>query len=233
MSETTNNLVKRLTSNYKQDEDSNNYKLLKLNGDELDDIKNEINSIQDTRVIDKTYGKHLDRIGENVGQPRGHLDDDIYRILLKARMKINLSSGTINEIIEILSSIFQSNADEIKVEEPHWGTFRFSNDYDKPKYNSNFGFDGGTWRTKLQDCARILIYMPVDALNSIGFSRQWFIELLDEIVACGVDIQLGWKGTFKFSDTYDNPEYDQDTGFGKGTLGAYYDPPTQTPLPLK
>jgi len=226
------NLVKRLPDVYNKDSDKNNYKLLTMTSVDLDNLKNEINAIQDTRIIDKAYGQNLDRIGENIKQERGPLNDKIYRILLKARTKINLSSGTINEIIEILATIFDINNDQVKIEEPHWGTFHFSRKYDEPEYDSEYGFGKGTLATDRKDVARLMIYIPPEAINSIGFSRQWFLELIEKIAAGGVKVDLGWKGTFKFSDTYDQPEYDTDKGFGNGTLGAYYDPPEQTPLPL-
>lgn len=61
------------------------------------------------RGIDTAVGVQLDGIGENVGSSREGLDDAAYRIRVKARIALNLASGTPNEIITILKSISGSN----------------------------------------------------------------------------------------------------------------------------
>ncbi len=38
-----------------------------------------------------------------MGQPRASLDDDVYRLVIKARIKVNRSSGTVEQLYEIAS----------------------------------------------------------------------------------------------------------------------------------
>src|SRR5882757_6443474 len=53
------------------------------------------------RRIDNAFGSQLDVLGDIVGAPRSGLDDDTYRGLIKATIKLNNASGTAEEILEI------------------------------------------------------------------------------------------------------------------------------------
>jgi hypothetical protein len=57
-----------------------------------------------TRLSD-AVGVQLDIIGRIVGRERGSSDDDRYRDLLSAQIKLNLSSGTIQEILAIVELV--------------------------------------------------------------------------------------------------------------------------------
>lgn len=62
--------------------------------------------VEQSRDIDKAYGKTLDKFGENVGQFRLDEDDDLYRQLIKVRIIANLSLGnipTINKVLSVLT----------------------------------------------------------------------------------------------------------------------------------
>ena len=53
------------------------------------------------RRIDTAIGAQLDDIGEIVGQPRVSADDEVYRLYLRARIRVNRSSGTTEDILDI------------------------------------------------------------------------------------------------------------------------------------
>lgn len=62
--------------------------------------------VEQSRDIDKAYGKTLDKFGANVGQFRLDEDDDLYRQLIKVRIIANLSLGnipTINKVLSVLT----------------------------------------------------------------------------------------------------------------------------------
>lgn len=234
MRKTIDDFILRLPDNYakKDDKNSNLYKFLHLSGTELDQIKEMSQKLSQVTLIDKAEGKNLDRIGENVQQQRGYLADRIYRVLLKARIKINRSNCTINEIIEILATIFNIEKSEVEVKEPEWGSFRFAKDENTPDYEG-FGFDNGKLAILADDFARIMIAIPPQALNGIGFSRQWFTELLKEISAAGVSADLLYRGSFAFATESNQPDYnDKEAGFDRGVLGAYFEPASSRRLPL-
>lgn len=98
-------MLKRLTDNYAQKEDSNIGKILKIIADEMNEIETAFLEIQNSRDIDQTEGATLDRVGTNVQQLRGAVSDDIYRVLIKAKIKRNISDGGIETMIDIISFI--------------------------------------------------------------------------------------------------------------------------------
>jgi hypothetical protein len=51
--------------------------------------------------IETAVGAQLDQLGAVVGQPRKGLDDATYRVLIKAKILVNKSSGTIPDLIAI------------------------------------------------------------------------------------------------------------------------------------
>ena len=232
MDNSIDNLMIRLPSYMKKEEEGTNYSLLSLGSLELDELKKVAEKLANTIVIDEAEKYNLDRIGENIQQRRGYLKDRIYKILLKARIKINISSCTVNEIIEILATIFETNAEDVEVEEPFWGTFKFSSKSDTPEYD-DYGFNSGKLATNPTECAHIKLYIPPSSLNSIGFSRQWLEELMKEISAAGVSVELALRGTFAFASEPDQPEYNSEQGFDSGTLGAYFEPAAAKNLPLE
>ena len=59
--------------------------------------------------INLAIGEQLDQIGEIVGQDRLNFDDDFYRILLLARIGINVSNGEPERIIDTLKLLTSAN----------------------------------------------------------------------------------------------------------------------------
>lgn len=55
--------------------------------------------------IDTATGAQLDDLGDLVGQLRGQLPDAHYRVFIRARVLVNLSSGTPDELIAIVEMI--------------------------------------------------------------------------------------------------------------------------------
>lgn len=55
----------------------------------------------DAFYVGTAVGDQLDAIGETVGVDRQGADDDRYRTRIRARIKLNLSSGTINELLSL------------------------------------------------------------------------------------------------------------------------------------
>ena len=52
-------------------------------------------------VLESATGALLDQWGALAGSPRGPLEDDVYRRIIKARVRANLSSGHVGDMIEI------------------------------------------------------------------------------------------------------------------------------------
>lgn len=74
---------------------------------QIQELENMFDQLLNDRTIDSASGDVLDLIGRVVGQDRMGFDDTEYRLWLKARILINKSSGTAEEIIEALYLITQ------------------------------------------------------------------------------------------------------------------------------
>jgi len=75
--------------------------------------ENDLYELYSLDDIDVMIGTQLDMIGATIGQDRqGFLDDD-YRILLKARIAINSSRGTLDDLLSIWNILNPSQTTEI------------------------------------------------------------------------------------------------------------------------
>lgn len=95
-------LIDKVTSNYRKDQESNVYRLMLLIERELLEMKSVYDKIDLYRDIDRATGKTLDRIGENIGEPRGGKIDQVYRLFIKSRVTANRSPGDVETLNEVL-----------------------------------------------------------------------------------------------------------------------------------
>lgn len=204
------NMLKRLPDAFLKDSSGNIGKLYQIFDEEMQLIYSTYDKIKLSRDIDKATGYTLDKAGKNVNQSRGSTPDKVYRVLIKAKAKRNLSDGSINTIIEILSFLLNTDASEINVIE--------------------------LWPEGQN--AAIQVDIPAGAVNATGLTLTQFVNVVDLITAGGIRVLSLFEGTFSFSSIVDQSEIDNDAGFADinqtsgGTLGAYYDPTSSNPLPL-
>lgn len=102
-------MLAKLTSNYNNDPNGNIGKLFTLPADQMEELKSVFTDILNSRDIDQITGAGLDRIGVNLRQSRGNLNDDLYRVLLKTKTVANLSKGDINTILQVMAIIFTTD----------------------------------------------------------------------------------------------------------------------------
>jgi len=69
--------------------------------DQIQDLENVAFELLEDRSLDTAEGEQLDGLGQIVGLERGGLDDDEYRLRLRVQIKLNLSAGTIENVIEV------------------------------------------------------------------------------------------------------------------------------------
>lgn len=96
--ESINNLIFEFKKTTIQD-------LIKINGENFQELENAISDIYDSQFIDRATGISLDLIGNETGQLRpvtGDITDNTYRYLIKAKIAANRSNGTLPEIYNIL-----------------------------------------------------------------------------------------------------------------------------------
>lgn len=63
-----------------------------------------------SRLIDDSEGAQLDVLGKIVGEARGDLDDETYRVFIRTRIRINQSNGQPEDIIAVLLLIAPDTA---------------------------------------------------------------------------------------------------------------------------
>jgi len=202
------NALQRLTSKYNKNSDSNIAKLIEVVTDEIQLLKNSKDDIKAIRDIDQAYGEHLDRIGKNLQQERGQLNDSVYTLLLKGKVARNLADGTINNIIDILNTMLDIENNEVTIN-------RWPND----------------------EPASLYIEIPLSPISDAGMTRQQFLAILHRIVVAGVRPYTTLNGTLEFSDEADGIIYSSEEGLSNedrttgGYLGGFYEPVESPPLP--
>jgi hypothetical protein len=72
------------------------------------DTNRVINAMAEQHDLEKAKGILLDRAGKLLNQPRKGQDDERYRSWLRLKAMINNSTGTVNEIIDIIEFVYQA-----------------------------------------------------------------------------------------------------------------------------
>ena len=210
---TVQDMLRRLTDVFRKDQDSNIGKLMAIFAAQLQKLEQTVQRVEEWRDIDKAEGTTLDRIGENVGQPRGVATDEIYRILIKSKIARNLSKGDINTIITVLATALNTDPSEIRIVELY-------NDPVAP-----------------EPAAISIIQLPLRRINEVGMDPAQFARIVQRTVAAGVRVGvIELVGTFEYGSIGDPP--DPERGFADinqtfgGTLGAAYSPGNVPDLPI-
>lgn len=89
--------------------------VIKAFNDSIFQQKKQLHRIKNWTDIDKAQGKVLDSIGQNYGVSRIDADDDFYRFLIKIAKLKNHSDGSVNEIINIISTALNADPTEFVV----------------------------------------------------------------------------------------------------------------------
>ena len=58
--------------------------------------------------LDDVKGRLLDRVGKILAEPRDGNDDELYRILLRLRIMLNTTKGTVNDVIKVIKFFYDS-----------------------------------------------------------------------------------------------------------------------------
>lgn len=154
------------------------YKVMSVLVDEFSLIEQTLATIIAYRDIDKARGMTLDLIGQNINQKRGKATDEVYRILLKSKIARNLSDGTVNTIIDVISLSLSTKPSDVKILES-WEV----NPNAKPSIE--------------------LMKLPITKLLESGIDQENFVAIIQKTVAGGVQVkQVELEGTFELGDDY-------------------------------
>lgn len=211
--------VKKLPDAYYKGNDGNNYKLLHLNELATCEFQADMQSVLDTFDIEQVYGKTLDLYGDFVGQKRGTLTDDEYRIYIKNKMAQNICQGDINSILNLLSKIFDCSIADISIEEVGGNRVDIKN-LPLPY------LIGGTLTEEqiLELLERILpVTVKIRLAEIIGTFEFGGIDKNDYQNSESIDYQNLQELSYQQLENYLG-EYDKKKGFGniEQTIGGYF-----------
>lgn len=196
--------LERLPHTYEKRKDEpekpprNLWKFLNIFTREIDQLKDAKEDIKAVRDIDQASGVTLDRIGANVQQGRGKMMDSIYKTLIKTKITRNINQGDVNNLIETVAVSMNCEQSEVEITEK--------------------------WTLSTPEPAGLMIKLPIEALLKIGLTPEQFTALMNRMAVGGVGVDGLYRGSFRFADTYDQPVFDSEKGFERGSLGAFYSP---------
>jgi len=163
-------IIKLLSTAFRKDADSNNYKLLSIINSEFQNIEQIINDIKNAHFVDLAEGKSLEYIASlfNVRRQQNETDDHF-----RARIKLAFSKisnmASINDVKEIVAAALQTKTSRVRVK-------------DRYDFEPAF-FELWIW---LQD------------LNNAGLTLDDFQELIGVIKPAGVKVKAYQQGTFTY-----------------------------------
>ncbi|PIC73350.1 DUF2612 domain-containing protein [Sporosarcina sp. P17b] len=201
----TQDIVSKLVDYFDKRPDSNISKLLGVLSNEVQEIKEANETVMLWRNIDDAEGATLDNIGSDVRIFRGSATDELYRLLIKAKIIRNLSDGTMDGIIRAIAMALSAQLDEVKIVE---------------KWHDPFEPESLTIKA---------INMPLSRVIEAGMSDEEFVRVVRHIIAAGIKIEeILLQGTFELGDENEDL-YDPMRGFSDtnnpetgGYLGSIY-----------
>lgn len=166
--------VDRLPDCYRKDQESNHYKLLSLTGQDVDELKQDIQWVRDSLDLEKAFGQTLNLYGDMMGQNRGILNDEQFRYILKSRIAMNHVEGDYNSILQTVSLIVRASLHELEFK------------------------DGNL------PCSVEVVRFPFQVLVNAGFSSKQALQMISMLLPVCVTISAdNFEGTFEFSDVMD------------------------------
>ena len=184
--------IKKLPDSYAKSNTSNNYKLLVLNEEPIEDIKKDMLEMFEMLDIWQATGRTLDLYGDMVGQKRGVLNDVQYRYLILTKIGINLSDGSCASVHKLLQQIFECKPNDIILKDSE------------------------------TSCKVTVVKFPLNVLLDAGFSGSQAIEIIETLLPIGVSVDsVNFDGTFEFAETENEYDENTGFGDIEQTKGGY------------
>ena len=109
-----NNYIDALPDAYSKGIESDNYKLLLLEQLFVQELRDDVQALDEVLDIHNATGKTLDLYGRTYKQARGALTDEQYRYSILQRVTRNMAQGDYNSIVNALSVAFGVPVTQIK-----------------------------------------------------------------------------------------------------------------------
>lgn len=189
--------IERLPDCYRKDSQSNNHRLLELNRQPVQELRQDIQAVMDALDLNAAGGRTLDLYGDMLQQRRGLLNDEQYRYMLLSKIGRNTVQGDYKSIMDTLVLMFGSQMGDITL-------------------------DDLELEEEERPCVVKLTKFPVFVLVNAGFSSRQAVEMIESLLPICVTLSAdNFEGTFEFADAAD--VYDELAGFGdiEQTIGGY------------
>lgn len=189
--------IERLPDCYRKDSQSNNHRLLELNRQPVQELRQDIQAVMDALDLNAAGGRTLDLYGDMLQQRRGLLNDEQYRYMLLSKIGRNTVQGDYKSIMDTLVLMFGSRMGDITL-------------------------DDLELEEEERPCVVKLTKFPVFVLVNAGFSSRQAVEMIESLLPICVTLSAdNFEGTFEFADAAD--VYDELAGFGdiEQTIGGY------------
>jgi hypothetical protein len=190
--------IRYLPDAYRKDSNGVLYKLLQLRKMARDDIEKDIRDVEESRDLNKAYGKTLDEYGKMIKQKRGLLNDTQYRYMLFAKIGQNIVKSDYKSLMRVIIQMFNAKQGDISM-------------------------DDLVMTETEQPCVLRLSKFPVQVLIDAGFSSRQAVQMIEMLLPICVTLSAdNFEGTFEFADSSD--EYDEIAGFAniEQTIGGYF-----------
>lgn len=111
-------MLSRLSTAFRKDEDSNNYKVLSVIAEEFDEIEQVIEQLRNSRFVEIATGKSLDYIAKlfNLTRKSEETDEEI-RGRLQVELQKYMNYGTLNDILNVIKYFTGLEDKDIKIVE--------------------------------------------------------------------------------------------------------------------
>lgn len=86
--------------------------------DQIQLIEDALWQLSSERYLDYAIGTQLDAIGVIVDQARGAMTDEEYRKALQAKIKVNRSSGTVEELLAVFHAVLPTSTNTLTLWPP-------------------------------------------------------------------------------------------------------------------
>ncbi|RLI82725.1 hypothetical protein DRP04_03310 [Archaeoglobales archaeon] len=91
-------LIKLLSTAFRKDPDSNNYRLISIIADRFDELENVLEDVRKSHFVETAQGISLDYIAKLFNMHRKEESDDDFRTRIQAKIRTCLSCGTKSDI---------------------------------------------------------------------------------------------------------------------------------------
>lgn len=210
-------MLSRLSTAFRKDEDSNNYRLFAVIADEFDEIEQVIEQIRDSRFVEVATGKSLDYIAKlfNITRIANESDDEL-RGRLQVELQKYLSSGTINDILNVIKYFTLLENKNIKIIEAPDATLGFG----EGSFGNNvFSSPKATFRIELFNLAHQLnLKAFYNAIRNVKAAGVYFQQ--DETVLSFVGLSAKTSGESSQTWLISTLGFGYDE-FGEGPYGGY------------